>query len=149
MSETKNQSLAGNMTEFNFGMDNQQLNLVPNSFYAIENDTFLIGGHMRGYVTEKGQLQQSDSDSFVYRLNTSVNSTCMLFQELNKNEKHGHHYESFTINTADSVQVIKSQTNVNFNLVSTRTVNQTETNETLSCTGDLRFDKIRKICANA
>lgn len=63
-------------------MNNYFLKIVDNSFYSINNETFVFGGEMLDYETlPYTEDSMSTTNSFVYRLNLNSSSQCLVYSQ--------------------------------------------------------------------
>lgn len=82
MTQTNDQIAANNITFRDWSLKNNHLRIVDNSIYAIGQDMFVLGGEMMNYQTSRAEIRnQTHIDSFVFRFNTTTNSTCLRFNQ--------------------------------------------------------------------
>jgi len=90
-----------------FSLKNKHLRTVDNSLFAEKNDTFILTGEMKNYMTNRSIVDNQVSiDSFVYRYNMSSTSKCLKYNLGYLNKFIYEYFENFKVLTGESVVII-------------------------------------------
>lgn len=107
MTQTNDQINAGNVTFRDWSLKNSHLRIVDNSIFSIGQDMFVLGGEMMNYQTSRVDIKnQTNVDSFVFRFNTTSNSTCLRFNQNYTNLNLTNYFKFYRVATGEAVSII-------------------------------------------